>query len=123
MYIRKSQRACNAVSNDRYGRALRIASMAILGPQFIEDDEGNRVRVWGDGMEDWVTADDVRSWLLGNRVVELREGLEFVREDYVKMMVREGYLRKDARGSLYWVTEKAAWKWDLPKVMGCAFPK
>ena len=124
MYIRKSQRACNAVNNERYGRAIRIATQAILGPQFIEEADGTRVRVWGNGMEDWVRAEDVRSWLLGLRVVELRDGLEFVREDYIKMMVREDFLRKDRnRGAFYWITRKAAEKWRLPRVMGCAFPK
>jgi hypothetical protein len=123
MYVRKSLRSANAGSNERFARAFRIASRQISGPTFIEETDGQKVRQWGDGMEEWVTNDDVRAWLLGLRVVELRDGLEFVRETYIhNVLVREGYLRKDRTGSFYWITAKAAARFDLPKVLGCDFP-
>jgi hypothetical protein len=123
MYVRKSQRACNAVNDPRFAQAARIACLAFNGPQFEEEADGQRIRIWADGNVDWVTADDVRAWLLNQRVVDLREGLEFVREDYIKMMVREDFLRIDPSRTFYWVTAKAAERWHLPKVMGCEFPK
>ncbi len=122
MYVRKSQRASVAINNVRYSAALRIASQAWNGTQYTEDGDGFRIRVWGNGYEDWVTDDDVRNWLKGVRVIEdLRSGLEFCREGYIKNMIRDGYLRQDASG-LWWVTAEAAEKFSLPKVMGRAFP-
>ena len=122
-YVPKSARACHAVNDARYGRAIRIASQAFHGPEFVEADDGQRIRIWGDGMEDWVTPDDVRAWLKGNRVVELREGLEFVRENYITGTGRDQSPRKDRNGGgFYWITAKAAEKCDLDRVMGCEFP-
>lgn len=118
--VRKSL-AKNAVNDARYGRALRLAKMAWSGPEFIEDEDGFRIRVWGDPNEDWTKDSDVRAWLVGKRAIEdLREGLEFVRESYVQSMIKQGFLKKD--GPLYWITAKAAARFDLPRVMGRAFP-
>lgn len=124
MYVRKSERACNAVNSPRYAKAVRIANERLLGAEFEivgNGDFEHRVRIWGNPYEDYVTDDDVRSWLLNTRVVELHEGLEFVREGYIKSMIRDGFLRKDEVGSFYWVTQKAAKRWKLPKVLGCDF--
>ena len=123
-YTRKFLKASNAASDERFARAFRIASRTLAGTKFEEID-GFRVRQWGDGMEDWVTPEDVRAWLLGLRVVEdLRTGLEFVRETYIhNVLIREGYLRKDETTGLYWITKKAAQRFDLPKVLGRDFPK
>lgn len=126
-YIRKSQRACNAVNSGHYARALRIASQTLSGPQFEIVDNGDferRIRIWGNPYEDYVTDDDVRAWLLNARVVDVADGLEFVRDSYIQPMIRDGYLRKDAHGAtFYWVTAKAGERWKLPKVLGCEFPK
>ena len=54
MYVRKFEKAKNAAYDPRFGRALRIAHQAWIGPQFEEDAEGFRIRVWGDPNEDWV---------------------------------------------------------------------
>lgn len=122
MYVRKAQRACNAVSNTRYGAAIRKAMMAFHGPRFEIDADGRKIRLWGDGYEDWVTDDDVRAWLVGLRVVEdLRDGLEFVRQSYIDKMVKDDMLRKV--GPHWWITRKCADRFKLPKVMGCDFPK
>lgn len=111
--------AKNAVNDRRFGRAVRIALHAWKGPQFEEID-GCKVRIWGDPNEDWTRDSDVRAWLLNLRAVEdLREGLEFVRESYLQSMVKQGFLKKD--GPLWWVTQKAADRFNLPKVMGKEF--
>jgi hypothetical protein len=102
-------------------------------PTFVEDAEGNRVRVWSDASTDAmgrqvksldvVKDEDVRAWLLGLRVTTIAEGLEFVHEKYARGMIRDGYLRADVLdANRFWVTEKAAERWNLPKVMGCRFP-
>lgn len=123
-YVRKSERASNAANSPRYSAAFRIISQGLQGVQFTEDADGRRIRIWGNGYEDWVRDEDVRAWLVGLRVVEdLRDGLEYVREVYIKNMVRDGYLRFDATAGVYWITAKAAEKFDLPKVLGRAFPK
>lgn len=123
MYVRKHIRA-KAIDNKAFSRSLRIASKAWFGTQYEETKDGYRVRIWGDPNEDWVTKDDVRAWLTGVRVIEidnLRSGHEYVRESYIKTMITSGYLRKD--GPFYWVTQKAAEYFGLPKVLGCEFPK
>jgi hypothetical protein len=122
MYARKFEKAKNAIQSDRFAGVLARANQAYKRPEYIEDQDGNRIRIWGDGMVDWVKDEDVRSWLLGLRVIEdLNSGLEFVRESYIKSMVAQGYLRKI--NGWYWVTRKAADRFNLPKVMGCDFPK
>jgi hypothetical protein len=126
-YVRKSLRASNPAASARFARSTRIALQALSGPQYEEQEIDGaivRVRQWGDGNEDWVTPEDVRNWLTGRRVVLLSEGLEFCREAFIKGLVRDGYLRKDAHpgAGFYWVTAKAAEKFNLPRVMGCKFP-
>jgi len=124
MYVRKFERAANAAQSPRFAAAMRIAMQNLNGPQFIEDEDGFRIRQWGNGYEDWVRDEDVRTWLLGLRVVEdLRSGLEFCREGYIRNMVRDGYLRLDPTSGFYWVTAKAAERYNLPRVMGKDFPK
>src|SRR5262249_46895902 len=87
MYVRKHIRA-KAVDNKAFSRSLRIASQAWFGTQYEETRDGYRVRIWGDPNEDWVKKEDVRAWLTGVRVIDdLREGLEFVRESYIKTMI------------------------------------
>ena len=124
-YTRKAHRAANAVNDPRYAAAIRIATTAMLGPQYRTVEEGGfeyRVRVWEQGDPDAFDC-DVQAWLSGCRVVDLIEGLEFLRDAYVKTLVRQGYLRKDAVGSFYWVTKQAAKRFKLPKVLGCEFPE
>ena len=106
----------------RFGPAMRTLSRS-TGPTFEVAEDGQKVRVWGNPYEDYVTDADVRQWLLGRRVVELREGLEFVRESYLHAMIKKGWLRKDAAGPFYWITEAAAEKFQLLRVLGCKFPE
>lgn len=120
---RKSRKTGAAPLHPHYARAVRILLQS-AGPQYQEDKEGRRIRIWGDPNEDWVKPSDVRQWLTGQRVVDdLRDGLEYVRESYLTTMVREGYLRKDPQAPYYWVTAKAAEKFNLPRVNGAAFPE
>lgn len=124
MYVRKFERAANASQSPRFAQAMRIAMQALNGPQFIEDEDGRRIRLWGNGYEDWVRPDDVRAWLLGLRVVEdLRDGLEFCRQGFIEKMVKDGHLRRDRTSGFYWITAACAEKYDLPKVLGKDFPK
>src|SRR5438046_431328 len=105
------------------GKATRIL---FRKTEHIEDADGYRIRVWGDPNEDWVKPTDVRAWLRGKRVIEadeLRSGLEYVRESYISMMIRDGYLRPDLASGFYWITEKAAERFGLERVLGKAFPK
>jgi hypothetical protein len=121
-YVKKTQKAKNAVNDARYLAAVKRSNIHFKKREYLEDKEGNRVRVWGDCDHDFVTDADVKTWLKGNRVIEdLRSGLEYVREGYIKMMVREDYLRY--MHGYYWITQKAADRWHLEKVLGCKFPK
>jgi hypothetical protein len=120
-YVRKALRASS--NGKHFAHAMAVATAAMHGPVYQENNDGSRVRVWRDGAVEPVTKDDVRSWLLNLRVVDTQEGLEFVRASYIKLMIQIGELRRDARHSYYWITEKAAKRYDLPEVMGCEFPK
>ncbi len=41
----------------------------------------------------------------------------------LRWLIRDGYLRGDGNGAGYfWITRKAAEKYDLPPVLGRAFP-
>lgn len=102
-------------------------------PEYVEDAEGNRIRVWSDASVDAqgrviksldvVKDEDVRAWLLGLCVTSIAEALEFVHEKYVRGMIRDGFLRADPLASdRFWVTAKAAERWNLPKVLSCKFP-
>gem|GEM_PF-6261296 len=102
-------------------------------PVFVEAEDGQRIRVWSDCTTDAagrkvisldvVRDEDVRAWLLGNRVTSIREGLEFVHEKYARGMIRDGFLRPDSCDPhQLWITDKAAERFNLPPVMGCKFP-
>ena len=120
-YTRKALRA-NQADSKLFAHAMAVATAAMGGPVYQENKDGSRVRLWRDGRVEPVTKDDGRAWLLGQRVVELTEGLEFVRDTYIQGMIKTGMLRKDARFSFYWITAKGAEYFDLPRVMGCKFP-
>ena len=114
--------AKKAISDPRYSQAIRYALQSWNGPEFVYDEDGRKIRVWGDRFEDPTTYDDVRDWLRGQRVVEdLRDGLEFVRDTFIQRMVKEDQLRKI--NGMWWITKKAADKYGLEPVMGCAFPE
>ncbi len=103
------------------GRAARIL---FNSTQYVEDEQGYRIRIWGNGNEDWVRDSDVRAWLRGKRVIEdLRTGLEYIREGYIAGMIKAGYLRPDMHAGFYWITAKAAERFGLERVLGKAFPK
>lgn len=125
-YIRKNERAANINKNPRIGAIVGKAFADMAAPEFDEVTEDGftyRIRKWrpeevrgGKGYDK-----ETRLWLLNNRVVDPREGEEFVPATYVKKLISEGFLRK--MHGHYWITAKAAARWDLPKVMNCAFPE
>jgi hypothetical protein len=53
-------------------------------------------------------------------IEDVRSGLEHVGQSYIKKLVAEGYLRAD--GYFWWITRKAAERFNLRRVMGCEFP-
>lgn len=106
--------------NTKAAAIARGALRSIVGRQFITDPKtGRRERVFT--AQDWCGPEDVRAWLLNRRVVELDDALEFVSRAVLRFLIDGGYLRKDAAG-FWWITRKAAEKYDLPRVMGREFP-
>ncbi len=114
----------------RFGTAIRAI---VHKPVFEEDKDGNRIRVWSDCSYDkngkvipsldTVKDEDVRGWLLNLRVTSKLEALEYVHEKYLAGMIRDGLLRVNPIcPAELWVTDKAAARWNLPRVLGCKFP-
>jgi hypothetical protein len=127
-YLAKRE-AKRTLEGQRFSSAVRAV---MHKPKFVEEADGQRVRVWSDATTDAsgriitsldvVTDEDVRAWLLNMRVVTLRSGLEFCHPKYIAGMIRDGFLRKDDAADWFWVTDKAAQRWNLPRIMGCKFP-
>lgn len=91
------------------------------GRTFNTDSKGRKVRVFT--ADDWCRPEDVREWLLNNRVVELDDALEYISQAVLRFLLKEDLLRQDSTSShFYWVTAKAAAKYELRKVIGCEFP-
>lgn len=113
--------ACRELDQARFSVAVRALHHR---REFIEREDGFRERVFGNGYEDWTTDDDVRQWFGGLRYVEdLRSGLEFCRLEYIRSMVRKGWLVEDALAKgTFAITAACAERFKLPRVMGCAFP-
>jgi hypothetical protein len=57
-YTRKNEKAKNAINSRRFATAVRCANVAYQQPVFVEDEQGFRIRVWGDGMHDYVRDED-----------------------------------------------------------------
>lgn len=122
MYVRKAIRAAN--NNVRFDGIVSKFNLIVNKPTYIEDEDGFRIRQWGNSNYDYVRDEDVGAWLRNVRVVEdLRSGLEFVRQSYIDMMIRQDYLRWDTKHKFYWVTAKAALRYNLKKVINCDFPR
>ena len=92
-----------------------------LEPVYETDETtGQRTRMFT--AENYCSADDVRHWLLKNRVVEIEGALEYVSKGVLRWLIKEGYLSADPEAAFFWVTVSAAAKYDLPRVLGCEFP-
>jgi hypothetical protein len=123
-YVKKTQKAKNALNDGRYLAAVKRSNIHFKKREYLETNDGYRIRIWTDPNHDFVRDEDVRGWLLNTRAIEdLQTGLEFVRESYIKGLIRDGYLRQDKFHKFYWITAKAADRFKLPRVMGCKFPK
>jgi hypothetical protein len=108
-------------------RAIRIQIKEANGgfDRTYEEDQETGVRRRIFKGDEWrhITNEDVRNMLIGQRVIDLDHALEYVTPSTVKWCERSGYLRRDDRGPYWWVTAKAAGEFNLPPVLGCAFPK
>ncbi len=106
----------------RIAKAYNGAFSNVLGQNFrIDEKTGRKIRVFT--REHWCGSEAVRRWLLNNRVVEIDDALEHISDGVLRWLIRDGYLRADGNGAGYfWITRKAAEKYDLPPVLGCAFP-
>ncbi len=106
----------------RIAKAYNGAFSNVLGHDFrIDEKTGRKIRVFT--REHWCGSEDVRRWLLNNRVVEIDDALEHISDSVLRWMIRDCYLREDGNGAGYfWITRKAADKYDLPPVLGRAFP-
>lgn len=101
---------------------LRALARAMFGArQYLIGTDGRRVRVFTK--DDWCRPEDVREWLIGLRGVELDDALEYVSKDVLRFLIRKNHLRKDADAGFYWITAKAARKYELPPVLGQTFPE
>ena len=106
----------------RIARAYNGAFSNLLGQDFrIDEKTGRKIRVFTP--EHWCGSEEVRRWLLNNRVIEIEDALEHISDSVLRWLIRDAYLRADGTGAGYfWITRKAADKYDLPPVLGRAFP-
>lgn len=106
----------------RIAKAYNGAFSNVLGHDFrIDEKTGRKIRIFT--RDHWCGPEEVRRWLLNNRTVEIEDALEHISDGVLRWLIRDGYLRADGNGAGYfWITRKAAEKYDLPPVLGCAFP-
>ena len=106
----------------RIAKAYNGAFSNLLGHDFrIDQKTGRKIRIFT--REHWCGPEDVRRWLLNNRVIEIDDALEHISDGVLRWLIRDGYLRAHGNGAGYfWITRKAAEKYDLPPVLGRAFP-
>jgi hypothetical protein len=97
--------------------ALRASREEI---QYETDSKGRLVRK--GTMTLWTTPEEIREFLLGNRVVEEDDALYALGANVWKTLINTGRVKKDARASYFWVCQAAADLYRLPEVIGCAFP-
>ncbi len=106
----------------RIAKAYNGAYTNFLGDKLrIDKKTGRKIRVFT--REHWCGPEEVRRWLLDTRIVDIEDALEHVSEGVLRWLIRDGYLRKDPAAGYFWITRKAADKYDLPPVLGCAFPR
>ncbi len=106
----------------RRAKAAMALFRARLGHEYTTDAQGRRIRVFTK--DNWCGPEEVRGWLLNRRVVEVDEALEHISQAVLRFLIDGGYIRKDGHGgAYYWITAKAARKYDLPRVLGCPFPE
>jgi len=104
------------------GTAAKIANLHFQKPEYHEDEDGYRIRKWRQGEED--SKENVHHWLKGNRVVDLKSGLEHVKHSTIQKMIADKHLKKDPHANYYWVTREAQheYKLDSKDIMGKKYP-
>lgn len=85
------------------------------------DSKGRMVRK--GTMTRWTTPEEIREFLIGNRVVEEDDALYHIGPNCWRTLIQQGLVKKDPKATYYWITAACAQKYDLPRVMGCAWPK
>ena len=105
-------------SSKRFAESRAIFTS--FGNEFTEDADGRKIRLFTK--ENWCTSEDVRDWLIGNRIVEIEDALEFVSKAVLRFLISGDFIRRDDANGFYWVTAKAAKKYELRPILGCSFP-
>jgi hypothetical protein len=103
----------------RTGHATKAAGILARAvnerPEFVEDDDGHRVRVWKEEELKRYTNDDIKTALRLRRAAEREDLLEFIPERAIGYCVTKGWLFRDVTSGIFWVTRKAAAELDLPR--------
>lgn len=103
---------------DRTGLSSRAARITLkaVNAEFIYTEDGVLQRVWKPEEMQSYKNEDIRKWLLGNRVVEADTALQYVPPSAVKYAITKGWIRKDLQGRpFFWITKAAAIDLGLPK--------
>ena len=80
--------------------------------EFVEDEDGNNIRVWKQSESSFYTNADLKACLSNRVAVEANEILGTVPPSAIEYCVTKGWLIP--HGSLYRVNLKAALELDLP---------
>jgi hypothetical protein len=97
-------------------RAAKISLAAINDkPEFVEDEDGHRMRVWKTEELSSYSHQDIADALRGRHIVEREDLLETIPPSAIKYAVTKQWLRRDERGGWFYVTDKAVFELRLPR--------
>jgi len=104
----------------RTGHNTKSASLLFRAhndaPQFIEDADGHRSRVWQAHELQSYAKNDIVTAVRFQRAVEREDLLEHIPPSAVKWAVTKGWLfESTTTKGVFWVTRKAAAELDLPR--------
>lgn len=90
------------------------AQQEYANPTYTTDSKGRQVRVFSANAP--LTAEIVRHFYLGNRIVDDIEALETIGYNGLQYQLKAGHLVEDHKvKGRYWITQKAAQVYSLPK--------
>jgi len=109
------KRSSYAVRSGMTGRAAKVLASAVNEkPEFYEDEDGNRIRVWKSSEMSSYSNADIADCLRNRVAVEAAEMLGTVPPSAIKYAVTKGWLVKDMLGDFFRVTRKASFELKLP---------